>query len=157
MAPQVVRSQQEQICGPILSASSPYNWYTAYYLQLPPDLGDGTVILATATFEVTNPYPFNVQCDRYIALGTSWGQNVEPTPLMPVTASNVTPNQHHMRDTVTAVIDDASLAKLELTWANLAGQYLSLILAGAAISASAGQALVLEHGYGELIAMIFRP
>lgn len=152
--PSVYRSRTEDIMDVPLTAGLPYTWWTAYSLVIPA-LTPGSVVLLTGQFEVTNDLGYNVQVDRYFGINGAYGSTTIPTPLNPITCSNVTPDIHHLRDQVIAVIDDASMAALGLTFGG--DLVVALVLSAASTSYRSGAYLVLEHGYGEIVATVWRP
>jgi hypothetical protein len=108
-----------------------------------PALRPGDVIVLLGQFEVTNPYPFNLQLDRYIGRGPVTSAMPTAEPLTLITGDNVPPEIHHKRDVVYAV-DSGQTG--DTTY--------EIILESASLASVPGDALVLERGYGELVVLV---
>ena len=160
-APSIVRTWSRYAATIPMTNGSTYWFFAAYVMEMP-QRNPGETILVSGQAEVTNPYPFNVMCTRYIGYSVPNPQAPMPdnsaanTQLSPARAENVTPDMHHMTVDCVAVIDDQLLTHLGLPLTLAANWWLTLTLCAASTAATAGEALVNEGpGYGELVAVIF--
>lgn len=133
--------------GSNVTGPAPYTFWTAYYLMVP-NLQPNDIIDLRGQFEVTNPWNFNVQLDRFIARGTIFGGS-ELIPVDPVftnAGDNIPPELHHKRDIVMA-IDTGQTGNINYS--------LCLEAASYAITPTQNY-LILEKGYGGIIAIVHR-
>lgn len=135
-----------------ITTGAPY-LFAGIYAVMVPGLKMGDIVRLDAQFEVTNPYSYNVQVDRYCAIGVPAGYD-PGLQLTPITGSNVSPAEHHMRDTCYAVVDDALLTALGTAWAG--DTTFSLVLEAASTSAGGSDTLSVADQYGEIVATVWR-
>lgn len=110
-----------------------------------PDLAVGDLVQAWATFEVTNPYQFNVMVGRSLLIGAT-ADAITGTEISEPATRNITPGNHHDH------IQDFGSYRAPIA---LTGKFLNLIAYAGSSQAVAGDEAVVEQDYGRLFVNIF--
>lgn len=131
-----------------IAITKTYPWaYRVLYSVPLPDLYAGDVIDARVTYQLTNPYPFNVMSARFLAISDSPTNATLYTDLVSRPAGrNITDNMHH------DIIHDFGTFRVP---SFMSGKYLVLIVYAASSASTSGQALQVNRNYGRLEVKIF--
>jgi len=111
-----------------------------------PDLYGGDVVEAYGTFEVTNPYPYNIMVGRLIILADSPSATTG-IELSEAATRNISPNMHHDH------IQDFAQYKVPQ---DVSGKYVNLISYSAASRSVSTSRAKVEQDYGRLFVKVYR-
>lgn len=110
-----------------------------------PDLSPGDLVEAHATFEVTNPYSFNIMVGRQLRIANA-ASAVNGIELSEAATRNISPNMHHdhIQDFGTFVATTA-----------MAGRFVNFVAYSGSSAYSAGDAAIVEQDYGRMFVKVY--
>lgn len=110
-----------------------------------PALAVGDLVEAHASFEVTNPYAFNIMVGRQLRIADA-ASAVNGIELSEAATRNISPNMHHdhIQDFGSYVVTDA-----------MVGRFVNFIAYTGSTAYSSGDAAVVEQDYGRLFVKVY--
>lgn len=131
-----------------IAITKTYPWaYRVLYTVALPDLYAGDLVEARVTYQLTNPYPFNVMSARFLAISDHATNATLYTHFVSRPAGrNITDNMHH------DVIHDFGTFRVP---SFMSGKHLVLIVYAASSASTSGQALQVNQNYGRLEVKVY--
>lgn len=112
----------------------------------PVTLTEGQLLLATAEFQVTNDFGYNVFVASQIVLADQPG-STRGRPITAANGRNVTPDMHHDQQ--------SKVGTYEATNGDTGSRYVNLVVWSAASQAQAADRLQIDAGYGDLSLLVW--
>lgn len=110
-----------------------------------PDLKAGDLIDVRATFEITNPYSFNVMVGRQLILGDGH-LSVTGSEISEAATRNITPGMHH---------DHIQDFGTYLVPSDMTGKHITVVAWSGSSAANSTHNVILEQDYGRLEVKVF--
>lgn len=132
---------------PITKPPTCYEFRSVFSVELP-ELKAGDLIIAHATFEVTNPYDYVIMAGRFIVLGDSPDDTMN-LRIGPAATRNILPAMHHDHKEQHA----SYVVREDMP----AGKFVNLVTYTASMLVQdPSQIAVIEQGYGSLMVNVIR-
>lgn len=113
--------------------------YVVYSIKLP-NCAEGDLIKVRATFEVTNPYNYNIMVGRGFIIAKT-ATAVTGTEISEYATRNITPGMHHDH-----IQDFGSIRAT----AAMSGNYVNFVAYSGSSAAGSGHKAIVEQDYGRL-------